>query len=139
MSTRALQTIVVGLFLLSVGLNVLQFRNFDSRQNEWRKTFAIESLHRLGISRTILVDSSGSFSVKGLKLLHGQLLVDLTRVQPAIANLSPAYQERFEQIRVDLNEIQAIHPEVFSRDNMNMDDSMYSRYIGWLSDGFSTE
>jgi hypothetical protein len=139
MGTRALLTIVAGLLLLSAGLNVLQFRNFDSRQDEWRKTFAIESLHRLGISRTILVDFGDSFSVKGLNLLHGQLLMDLTRVQPAISNLSPAYQERLNQIRVDLNEFRAIHPEVFSRDNMVMDDSMYSRYIGWISDGFSME
>jgi hypothetical protein len=74
-----------------------------------------------------------------LKLLHGQLLVDLTRVQPAIADLSPAYQDRFEQIHVDLNELQAVHPEVFDRDNMDMDDGMYTRYIDWVSERYRTE
>ena len=135
MNTRVLLIVVAVLLLLSASLNVLQFRNFDTRQDEWRETYALESLNRLGVGRTILVDSGDLISAKSLKLLHGQLLVDLTRVQTAIADFSPAYQERFEQIRVELDDFRASNPKVFGRENTIMDDSMYSRYLDWISDG----
>ncbi len=135
MSTRTSLVILVVLILLSASVNVLQFNAFASREDRWAKSFVLDSLFRLGVNRTILVDSDNSHSDHSLQYLHGQVLIDLIRVQPSIGELSTAYQQRYEQILSDLNNFRLGNPDLFSREKMIMDDSMYSRYIEWITGG----
>ncbi len=139
MNTRASKMILVVLILLSAGQNVLLFNALASREDQWDESFILESLFRLGLSRTILVDPDNSLSVQSLERLHGQLLMDQTRVQPVIGELGVAYQQRYEQILTDLNEFRISNPELISRKNTIMDDGMYSRYIDWITNGYNPE
>jgi hypothetical protein len=139
MSTRVTQVILLVLILLSASLNVLQFKGFASREDQWDKSFVLDSLLRLSLSRSTLTDSDNSLSTKSLQRLHGEVLMDLNRVRPNIGELGIPHQQRYQEILADLNKLRISRPGLFSRDNVVMDDSMYSRYITWITDGHSPE
>ena len=139
MSTRASIIVLVVLLLLSASLNVWQFEGSQNRVERWDKSFVSESLHRLSASRTILTDADNALSVRSLQRLHGRILVDLTRVRPNIKELGVHNQQRYQEILADLNKMRISSPDLFARDNTIIDDSMYSRYITWVTDGDSPE
>ena len=139
MNIRNSQVILFVLVALSISLNVLQFKGYASREEQRDDSFIKESLLRLSISRTILVDSENPLSIESRKLLHGQVLMDLTRIRPNIGELSTTYQQRYQKILADLDNTRLRKPDLFARDNMVMDDGMYSRYIEWISAGYTPE
>ncbi len=139
MNIRTSQVILLVLVALSISLNVLQFKGYASRDEQWQDSFIKYNLMRLGTSRTILVDSENSLSPESRRRLHSLVLMDLIRIRPNIGELSTAYQQRYQKILADLDNTRLRKPDLFARDNMHMQDGQYSHYIEWISEGYTPE
>ncbi len=137
MRPHLLRTILIGLLLVSVGINVVQFRYASSIKEHQIESTVRERLMRLGINRTLLVNSGCSTSQDSLQLLHGAINMDLLRLQPRIRILGTAYVERYAEILSDLDEFRSKCPQAFAKEALIMDDRMSSRYLELISSGYN--
>lgn len=134
---RLLRTILIGLTLVSVGINVVQFRYTSSIKEHKLVNSVRERLMRLSINRSLLVNSGCTLSRGSLQLVHGTINMDLLRIRPRIRHLGAAYEERYAGILSDLEEFRSECPEAFAEGALVMDDSMRLRYIKLISSGYN--
>lgn len=88
MKPHRLRTILIGLLLVSVGINVVQVRYISADKEHQLVNADRERLMRLSINRSLLVNSGCTLANASLQLIHGAIHMDLLRIQTRVRNLA---------------------------------------------------